>query len=92
MDEEELMISPELLKSLCVGIDWQYLLASGLSGPTLRLAFHTAEKGRALLQSEGAPLGICLPTATPLPSHSSAKNQFITSQGLRSPPGTLLSC
>lgn len=44
MGKEELVISAGSLKSLSVGTDrHQYLPATGLSGPTLRLAFHTAE-------------------------------------------------
>lgn len=43
MGKGELMLSTGFPKSLRVGTDWQYLLATGLSGPTLRLAFHTTE-------------------------------------------------
>lgn len=43
MGKEELVISAGSLKSLRVGTDRHYLPATGLSGPTLRLAFHTAE-------------------------------------------------
>lgn len=92
MGKGELTISAESLKSLRVGTDWQYLLATGLSGPTLRLAFHTVEKQRPCSKVKQPLWEPALPQLTLPHLHSSAKTEFITSQGSRSPPGTLLSC